>query len=120
MTSVIGSSGSLRTGAPTSPDVGARLSAIGFAVIVLAISHGISFWFNYIGRGEYLRVTPIELMGAPYARVVVLHLTIIFGAFVSIALGSPVGALVVLVILKTALDLRLHAREHGRRTPTIV
>ena len=83
-----------------------------YGAIGLAVSHGISFWFNYIGRGEYRRVSSARLMAAPYARVVVLHLTIIIGAFVSVFLGSPVGALIVLVLLKTGLDLALHRREH--------
>ncbi len=83
-----------------------------YGAIGLAISHGISFWFNYIGRGEYRRASAARLVGAPYARVVVLHLTIILGAFVSVFLGSPIGALIVLVLLKTGLDLALHRREH--------
>lgn len=117
MTSFLGPDATFGYADPGLLDVGARLGTIAFATLALAISHGVSFWFNYIGRGEYRRVTPIALTGAPYARVVVLHLTIIFGAFVSIALGSPIGALVVLVVLKTALDLRLHAREH--RDPNV-
>ena len=52
-------------------------------------------------------------MGAPYARVVVLHVTIIIGAFVSMILGTPIGALIVLVLLKTGLDLSFHRREHA-------
>jgi hypothetical protein len=53
-------------------------------------------------------------MVAPYGRLVILHLTILFGAFVSLAIGSPIGAIVVLVLLKTGLDLWLHLREHGQ------
>lgn len=44
----------------------------------------------------------------------ILHLTIIFGAVVSLSRGSPVGAIVVLVLLKPAVDLVLHRREHAR------
>lgn len=92
--------------------IAANMNLVLYGAIGLAISHGISFWFNYIGRGEYRRVSSARLMAAPYARVVVLHLTIIIGAFVSVFLGSPVGALIVLVLLKTGLDLVLHRREH--------
>lgn len=53
-------------------------------------------------------------MQLPYNRVLVLHLTIIFGAFPVMALGSPIWGLVLLVVLKTAMDLRAHLREHGR------
>ena len=50
-------------------------------------------------------------MGSVYGRVIVLHLTIIFGSMVIAFLGSPIGALLVLVVLKTAFDLGLHLRE---------
>jgi Family of unknown function (DUF6498) len=82
--------------------------------VALFVSHGASFLLNYIGRGEYLTATAGGQMAAPYARVVILHLTIIFGAFVVAFLGSPIGALVVLVGLKTAFDLGLHLRERRR------
>jgi hypothetical protein len=81
-------------------------------VVGLAISHGVSFWTNYLGRGEYRRLSPAEVMAQPYGRLVILHLTIIVGAFVSIFLGTPVGSLLVLVVLKTALDLYFHLRQH--------
>jgi hypothetical protein len=41
-----------------------------------------------------------------------MHVTIIIGAFVSGFLGTPLGSLLVLVVLKTALDLYFHLREH--------
>jgi hypothetical protein len=81
-------------------------------VVGLAISHGVSFWTNYLGRGEYRRLSPAEVMVQPYGRLVILHLTIILGAFVSIFLGTPIGSLLVLVVLKTALDLYFHLRQH--------
>jgi hypothetical protein len=91
--------------------------SVALAAVALFISHGASFLFNYLGRGEYLTTSPMRQMGAPYARVVVLHLTIIFGAFVVAFLGSPIGALLVLVVLKTAFDLGLHLREHRASGP---
>jgi hypothetical protein len=54
------------------------------------------------------------MMLAPYGRLVILHLTIILGAMATGWLGSPVGALLVLVGLKTVLDLYFHLREHRR------
>jgi hypothetical protein len=67
---------------------------------------------NYIGRGEYKTLSPAEVMTQPYSRLVILHLTIILGAFVSIRLGTPIGSLLVLVVLKTGLDLYFHLRQH--------
>lgn len=93
---------------------GPDLSAVAIGVIGLAISHGASFVINFVGRREYLRISPAAQMFAPYGRLMILHVTIIFGAIVSLSIGSPVGAIVVLVLLKTAIDLVLHRREHER------
>jgi hypothetical protein len=92
---------------------GPDMTAVAWGALGLAISHGASFVFNFVGRKEYLRVSPGSQMFAPYGRLVILHLAIILGAFVSITIGSPIGALIVLVILKTIVDLTLHLREHG-------
>ena len=50
-------------------------------------------------------------MKRPYGRIIVLHVTIIFGAALIQWLGSPVSMLVVLVATKILLDLRLHLAE---------
>jgi hypothetical protein len=79
----------------------------------LFLSHGASFLLNYIGNGEYQRTSAPRQMTAAYGRVIVLHLTILFGGLVIATLGSPIGLLLILVGLKTLLDLSLHRREHG-------
>jgi hypothetical protein len=89
-------------------------SAVVWGAIGLAISHGVSFVLNYLGRGEYRKVSPQEQAQQPYSRLIVLHLAIIFGGFVSLMMGSPLGSILVLVLLKTALDVRFHRREHDR------
>lgn|SRR5262245_5688423 len=89
-------------------------SSVLIAAVALFISHGASFLFNYVGRREYLTASPTRQMGAAYGRVVVLHLTILLGSFAIALIGAPIGALVVLVVLKTAFDLQLHLREHRR------
>jgi len=81
---------------------------------VLAASHLFSFLWNYIGHGEYRVASAPELMSKPYGRVVVLHLTILFGGFGVQALGSPLWALLLLVVLKTGIDLGAHLREHRK------
>ncbi|HET7182586.1 MAG TPA: DUF6498-containing protein [Candidatus Limnocylindrales bacterium] len=86
-------------------------SSVVIGAVALFLSHGASFLLNYVGRGEYLTTTPMRQMAAPYGRVVVLHVTIIFGAFAIAFIGAPIGALLILVALKTALDLGLHLRE---------
>ena len=82
------------------------------AVIALVISHGLSYLFNFIGGGEYKRVSPAGQMFKPYGRLVVLHVTIIFGAMAISITGAAITALAILVILKIALDIGLHLAEH--------
>ena len=82
------------------------------ALLALFASHGVSFVYNYLYKGEYARTKADKLMGAPYARVVVMHVAIIVGGFLTMAAGSPAALLFVLVALKTILDVKLHLREH--------
>ena len=107
-------------GADGAPDFGTTLNplAILFVLVGLFISHGLSYRLNYIGRGEYLRTTAVQQMFAPYGRLVILHVTIIFGAVLIGVTGAPAAAIVVLVLLKIALDLGLHLAEH-RSAPTV-
>jgi hypothetical protein len=102
------------SGAAGEPDFGSTLDplVILFALICLSISHGVSYRFNYVGRGEYLRTTAANQMFAPYGRLVILHVTIIFGAILISMTGAPASAIVVLVLLKIALDVGLHLAEH--------
>jgi len=84
---------------------------------VLVASHFFSFAWNYLYRGEFRRASLPELMAKPYGRVVVLHLAIILGGFGAAALGSPVWALVLLLVLKIGLDLKAHLKEHSPKAP---
>jgi hypothetical protein len=88
--------------------------AMRYAMGALFVSHGVSFVYNYLMKGEYARVKPDRLMGSPYARIVIMHIAVLFGAFLTMALGSPVGILIILVGLKTYLDVIFHLRQHKK------
>ncbi|MBI4052620.1 MAG: hypothetical protein HY394_01110 [Candidatus Diapherotrites archaeon] len=51
------------------------------------------------------------VMFAPYARIIPMHLTIIFGG-VLIATGQAKSALLLFLLLKTGADLAMHLFEH--------
>ena len=85
-----------------------------YAMGALILSHGVSFVYNYLIKGEYAKVELNKLMGSPYARIVIMHLAVLFGAFLTIAMGSPIGILIILVALKTYLDLIFHMRQHKK------
>jgi len=89
-------------------------TAMRYAMLALVISHGISFVYNYLIKGEYAKIKPDRLMGSPYGRIVIMHLAVLFGAFLTVALGSPIGILIILVGLKTALDVVFHLRQHEK------
>ena len=72
-----------------------------FAVLALAISHGLSFWLNFLVRGEYLHTSAAAQMFRPTAASSILHMTIIFGALAISFTGAPAAAIAVLVVLKT-------------------
>lgn len=59
----------------------------------------------------------LSFVGYPYARIIILHLTLIGGGLASEALGQPVWALAVLIILKTTYDLGIFTYRETKRTP---
>lgn len=87
---------------------------LALAAGILALSHLVSFGVNYLGGGENKRLDIRKLMMMPYSRIVVLHITIILGGFVTMALGEPIWVVVILVLVKMAVDLKMHVREHLR------
>jgi uncharacterized protein DUF6498 len=91
-----------------------RANQLGWGVLSLVISHGLSFYWNYIKNGEYQRASLNALMGQPYGRVIVLHMTVLFGGWIVMLLGSPLPALIVLVVIKTAADWRAHQAERRK------
>ena len=87
---------------------------LGLTTAALFASHGLSYVTYYLLRGEYLRTWPANEMQRPYGRIVVMHLTIILGAFLVLQVGAPAAALAVMVAVKIAIDLVAHNRAHGR------
>ena len=96
----------------TLPEVVQAFASLWPGVVALFISHGFSFRENFLRRREYLKLTLSEQMSKPYARVVVMHLTIILGGFMMLALKLQSGALVLLVLLKIGVDLSAHNKSH--------
>ena len=82
--------------------------------VAFLVSHGLSFWRNFIGRHEYEGLDLKTTMQAPYSRIVVMHFAIILGGFAVSTLGTPKAALAILVMLKLAIDQWAHLRERRR------
>jgi hypothetical protein len=86
-----------------------------WAVLALVASHGVSFFIHYLKPRAYEAAQADELMFEPYKRIVVLHVVIIASGFAAAALGASVAPLLLLIGLKTVVDLGAHRREHGER-----
>jgi hypothetical protein len=84
------------------------------SIAALFISHGMSFASNFVGRREYAGTTMAVLMSAPYNRIMVMQLVLIFGGWIILLTKSPMPALVLLVSVKTALDYAAHVKERKR------
>jgi len=102
------------------PAVGEALSGVFLplwpALLALFVSHGVSFVLNFRARGEHRSMTLTALMAAPYKRVVLMHLTLIFGGWVVLAMHDLRPALAILVLLKIVTDLHAHRRERSQRS----
>lgn len=93
------------------------LSAQGLLITMVGlwVSHFFSMVRNFYGKGEYKTRSPNKQMFIPYGRVFVMHIVIILGGALVQAFGAPILALILLVILKTGIDLVAHSLEHQSR-----
>lgn len=89
-----------------------------FAVPVAAMlgSHGVAFVTGFLAKEEYLETTPMHFMWHPYGRVVVLHVTIILGAFAVVLVGQSILVLLIFVLLKIATDVAIQRRDAGPKS----
>ncbi|MDD1679699.1 MAG: DUF6498-containing protein [Methanomicrobiales archaeon] len=82
------------------------------------------FFFNHLYSFLYYRDrtvnSPEQIQGIvhhPYTRIIPMHLTIIFGGFLTLAfssMGKDPGPIILLLFLglKTYVDLRMHTAKH--------
>jgi len=84
------------------------------AIFSLFISHGVSFIYNFLLKGEYAADKPPNLMAAPYRRILIMQFAIFGGGFCVMILGSPVFLLLILILLKIIVDVIMHLRSHKK------
>lgn len=82
------------------------------ALLGLTISHGISYYSNFLRAEEFRGRTLSTQMHEPYRRIIIMHMTLIFGGFLALSLGTGLAALALLLSLKIAADLRAHLKQH--------
>ena len=86
-----------------------------WAAASFAASHIFSMFYNFFGKKEYLARTPQQQMSVPYKRVLVMHFVILIAGGLMARFQTPMLALVLLVTLKTLIDLGAHLKEHRRQ-----
>lgn len=84
------------------------------ALLALVLSHGYSFFANFIGRREYAGRTVNKQMSEPYSRIIFMHMVLIFGGGLAMLLGEPTPVLLIVIALKIFFDLKAHRKQ--RRT----
>jgi len=87
------------------------LAGLWLPILGMFISYSISFYHHYLGDGIYQRVTLANLMAEPYPRIIPLHFALIMGGFLFLALGSPIGIILILVALKTGVEVLAYRRS---------
>ena len=84
--------------------------AMMWTAISFFVSHFVSLILRLFRR-EFKDSTPSTQLFAPYSRVMIMHITVLLGAFLIEFLGSPIYAIILLIMLKTLIDLKAHLRE---------
>lgn len=75
-------------------------------VLLILVYNGIYFASGFVRKKEYLRKGMTVLMGEPYGRIVVMHMTIIIGFFVTSLFPDQSWIIVIFIALKTLFDVR--------------
>lgn len=87
------------------------------AVAALFISHLVSFYLYFIKTGEYNYTQASTYMMRPYKRIIIMHMTIIFGAFALFISGFKSAVFIIIWIgLKILSDLKIHITEVKKLT----
>ena len=87
-------------------------SSLTLPFLALFVSHGVSFFQNFVGRAEYVDRDVRAQMGEPYGRILMMQFTLLIGGILASAFDSALPILLLLILCKTATDLRAHLLEH--------
>ena len=96
--------GLIQTGLNSAP----HMHAFIYAIIALQV---FLFFRDYIARGQFREAKVDAEMGAPYARVVVLHIGLFAGAFALVAIGQPLWGVLSLILLRAAWGVFITVRR---------
>ena len=73
-----------------------------FVIVAFQLYLFIGFWLL---PGRWRQEKTNEIMATPYGRIIVIHLTILIGGFITVSLGEPFYMVILLALLKTVMEL---------------
>ncbi len=98
----------------------------------LLISHGYSFFYNFIGRDEKASIIRLVkqvgvnspkvggvIMGDFFIRIFLTQFVIILGGVILALTKTAIYLSVIFIIIKTAIDLVLHRKRHTLNTASL-
>ena len=88
------------------------VSFLTLSFLALFVSHGISFFQNFIGRTEYVDRDIRKQMNEPYGRILIMQFSLLLGGILAVAFDSALPILLLLILLKIVTDFRAHLLEH--------
>lgn len=88
------------------------------AVLAIAVLHVISQIRDWWVKRAWRDASPMLEMFRPYGRIVVLHVTVLFGAWLMLALHAPAWTVLLLCLGKTVLEV-IGAVATGRLSPKV-
>ena len=86
-------------------------------MLIFALSHGVSFVWNYLGHAEFRSVSFLALLVQPYARLALMAAVFALGFLITRlapGAGRSTAFSVSVVVCKLAVDLVSHMWEHAR------
>jgi len=97
--------GSLFAATAANPGAGGRLDWLSFgtAALSFALIHFVD-WLRWRAAKGWDHDSADGLMFAPYGRIIVMHLTVLGGAFILAATHAPVAYIALLAVLKTFIE----------------
>lgn len=103
---------------PAFPGLGATLAGPGVfwataAIFGLNLFTQLKEWWR---PGRWRDADIRHEMVKPYGRIVVMHLTVLIGAFLMVLTRAPVGAILLLCLLKAALEILVLSLRDAIRT----
>jgi hypothetical protein len=93
-------------------EVAQTFTALWPALLGLFLSHAFSFFRNFVGDKEYLGRSIKKQMMEPYNRIMFMHLVLIFGGGLAMFLGDSGPVIILVIMLKIAMDVRAHLNQH--------